>query len=49
MRSIPVPAPIHRGVIFLGFWLLLAAFASVAFVQGAARPDDADSRKGHGE
>jgi multicomponent Na+:H+ antiporter subunit F len=28
---------------------LLAAFASVAFVQGAARPDDKDSRKGHGE
>lgn len=28
---------------------LLAAFASVAFVQGAARPDDADSRKGHHE
>jgi multisubunit Na+/H+ antiporter MnhF subunit len=26
---------------------LLAAFASVAFVQGAARPDDADSRKGN--
>jgi len=49
MRSIPVPAAISRGVIFLDFWLLLAAFASVAFVQGAARPDDKDSRKGHGE
>ncbi len=28
---------------------LLAAFASVAFVQGAARPDEADSRKANDE
>ncbi len=28
---------------------LLAAFASVAFVQGAARPDGADSRKANDE
>lgn len=28
---------------------LLAAFASVAFVRGAARPDDADSRKANDE
>jgi multicomponent Na+:H+ antiporter subunit F len=28
---------------------LLAAFASVAFVQSAAHPDDADSRKGNDE
>jgi hypothetical protein len=36
-------------LILIGLFLRLAAFASVAFVRGAARPDDADSRKGNDE
>ncbi len=35
MRSIPIPAVIGRGVIFLGFWLLLAGLDPVDLAAGA--------------